>query len=99
MTDGKATVVAKAFWRTHQFWLMVLLIITSCLLVGYLIGNWVAADGAKAVLAQQEHAYKEDSDARKVVLQQCLVSNDANSKRLAELGNKVADVVAKDAKE
>ncbi len=39
MTDGKATVAAKAVWRTHQFWLTVLLIITSCVLIGYLIGN------------------------------------------------------------
>ncbi len=99
MTDGKATVAAKDFWRTHQFWLMVLLIITSCILVGYLIGNWTATRSAKEVLQQQEHAYNEASDARKVVLQQCLLSNEANSKRLAELGNKVADVVAKDAKE
>lgn len=99
MTDGKATVVAKAFWRTHQFWLMVLLIIASCLMVGYLIGHWTAGRSYREVLAQQEHAYKEASDARKAVLQQCLLSNEANSKRLAELGNKVADVVAKDAKE
>ncbi len=99
MTDGKATVAAKAFWRTHQFWLMVFLIITSCVLIGYLIGNWTAGRGYRDALAQQEHAYNEASDARKVVLQQCLLSNEANSKRLAELGNKVADVVAKDAKE
>ncbi len=99
MTDGKATVAAKAFWRTRQFWLMVALVIVAALLVGYLIGNWTATRSAREVLHQQEHAYKEASDARKAVLQQCLVTNEVNSKRLAELGNKVADVVAKDAKE
>lgn len=99
MTDGKATVAAKAFWRTHQFWLMVALIIASCVLIGYLIGNWTAGRSYRDVLAQQEHAYKEASDSRKVLLRQCLLSTEANSKRLAELGNKVADVVTKDTKE
>lgn len=97
--DGVVTATAKVFWRTRQFWLVMLLIMATCILIGYLIGNWTAANGAKAVLAQQEQAYTEASDARKAVLQQCLATNEANSKRLAELGNKVADVVAKDAKE
>lgn len=93
--DTPATVAAKAFWRTRQFWLMMGLIIASCILIGYLIGNWTAASGAKTVLAQQERAYKEASDARKAVLQQCLTTNEANSKRLAELGNKAADAASK----
>lgn len=89
------TETAKVFWRTRHFWIVTMLIVTSCVMVGYLIGNWTAASGAKEVLAQQERAYKEASDARKAVLQQCLTTNDANSKRLAELGNKVADAVNK----
>lgn len=97
--DGVVTATAKVFWRTRQFWLMMGLIVASCILVGYLIGNWTATRSARIVLEQQEQAYTEASDARKAVLQQCLATNEANSKRLAELGNKVADVVAKDAKE
>lgn len=93
--DNAVTVAAKVFWRTRQFWFLMLLIVATCILIGYLIGNWTAANGAKQVLAQQERAYKEASDARKAVLQQCLVTNEANSKRLAELGNKTADALNK----
>lgn len=93
--DGQVTVAAKAFWRTRQFWIPALAVIVSAILIGYLIGNWTAATGAKEVLAQQANAYQEASDARKAVLQQCLVTNEANSKRLAELGNKAADAAAK----
>ena len=88
--DGAATVAAKAFWRTRQFWLLMGLIIATCVLIGYLIGNWTAARGAKEVLEQQERAYTEASEARRAVLQQCLTTNEANSKRLAELGDKAA---------
>lgn len=94
-TDNVVTVAAKVFWRTRQFWFLMTLIVATCILIGYLIGNWTAAHGAKQVLAQQEKAYQEASDARKAVLQQCLVTNEANSKRLAELGNKAADAAAK----
>lgn len=93
--EGQVTVAAKVFWRTRQFWIPALAVILSAILIGYLIGNWIAATGAKSVLAQQERAYKEASDARKAVLQQCLVTNEANSKRLAELGNKTADALNK----
>lgn len=86
---------AKVFWRTRHFWFVTMLIVASCVMVGYLIGNWTAASGAKEVLSQQERAYREAGDARKAVLQQCLTTNEANSKRLAELGNKVADAVNK----
>lgn len=94
--DGVVTVAAKVFWRTREFWFMTLLIVASCVLVGYLIGNWTATRSAREVIAQQERAYNEASEARRAVLQQCLTTNEANSKRLAELGNKVADVAAKD---
>lgn len=95
MPEGQVTVAAKAFWRTRQFWIPAIAVILSAILIGYLIGNWIAATGAKEVLARQEKAYQEASDARKAVLQQCLVTNEANSKRLAELGNKAADAAAK----
>lgn len=95
MPEGQVAVAAKVFWRTRQFWIPALAVIVSAILIGYLIGNWIAATGAKEVLAQQERAYKEASDARKAVLQQCLVTNEANSKRLAELGNKTADALNK----
>nr|DAH52807.1 MAG TPA: Protein of unknown function (DUF1043) [Caudoviricetes sp.] len=95
MPEGQVTVAAKVFWRTRQFWIPAIAVILSAILIGYLIGNWTAATGAKEVLAQQERAYKEASDARKAVLQQCLVTNEANSKRLAELGNKTADALNK----
>lgn len=94
--DGVVTVAAKVFWRTREFWFMTLLIVASCVLVGYLIGNWMATRSARDVITQQERAYTEASEARRAVLQQCLTTNEANSKRLAELGNKVADVAAKD---
>ncbi len=93
--DGQVTVAARAFWRTRQFWVPAIAVIVSAILVGYLIGNWTAAAGAKSALAQQAKAYQEASDARKAVLQQCLVSNEANSKRLAELGSKTADALNK----
>lgn len=93
MTHGSL----KVFWHTRQFWLMALLIVASCVLVGYLIGNWTATRSAREVIAQQEKAYTEASEARRAVLQQCLTTNEANSRRLAELGNKVADAAAKDA--
>lgn len=98
-SDGKMTVAAKVFWRTRQFWACAILVVATCLFTGYVIGNWVAASGAKRVLDQQAQAYTEASESRKAVLQQCLTTNAENSKRLAELGNKVADVAAKDAKE
>lgn len=89
--DGKMTVAAKVFWRTRQFWLCTLLVIATCVFTGYVVGNWVAASGAKRVLEQQEKAYTEASDSRRAVLQQCLTTNAENSKRLAEL----ADVKSK----
>lgn len=89
--DGKMTVAAKVFWRTRQFWLCTLLVIATCVFTGYVVGNWVAASGAKRVLDQQEKAYTEASDSRRAVLQQCLTTNAENSKRLAEL----ADVKSK----
>ncbi len=93
--DGQVTTAAKVFWRTRQFWVPAIAVILSAILIGYLIGNWIAATGAKDILAEQTKAYNEASDARKAVLQQCLVTNEANSKRLAELGNKAADAAAK----
>lgn len=83
--DGLVTATARVFWRTRQFWLMMLLIVSSCILVGYLIGNWTATRSARIVIEQQERAYREAGDARKAVLQQCLTTNAENSKRLAEL--------------
>lgn len=91
--DSTATVAARAFWRTRQFWLMMGLIIASCILIGYLIGNWVAA-GAKGVMAQRERAYNDASDARKVVLQQCLDTMEKQNQRLASLGDKAATAAA-----
>ncbi len=98
-SDGAVVGVAKVFWRTRQFWACAALVVATCVFTGYVIGNWVAATGAKVILAQQAKAYNEASEARRVVLQQCLTTNAENSKRLAELGNKVADVASKDAKE
>lgn len=94
-TEGKMAVAAKVFWRTRQFWACTILVVATCVFTGYVIGNWVAASGAKQVLAQQEQAYKDASDARKAVLAQCLATNEANSKRLAELGSKAAEAANK----
>lgn len=93
-TDGKMTVAAKVFWRTRQFWLCAFLVVTTCVFTGYVIGNWVAAAGAKGVLAQQERAYNDASDARKVVLQQCLDTMEKQNQRLASLGDKAATAAA-----
>lgn len=92
--DGVVTATAKVLWRTRQFWLVMLLIMAACILIGYLIGNWVAADGAKAVLAQQERTYNEASNARNTVLQQCLNTIENQNKRLAGLGDKAADAAS-----
>lgn len=93
--DGAVKTAAKMFWRTRSFWFCAMLVIGTCIMIGYLIGNWTAANGAKTVLAQQEQAYKEASDARKVVLSQCLTNNDRLSARLASLGDKTADALSK----
>lgn len=92
--DGAVTVAAKVFWRTRQFWLMMILVMGSCVTIGYLIGNWVTANGTKAVLAQQERAYKEASEARQVVLGQCLTTIEKQNQRLAALGDKAATATA-----
>lgn len=89
--DGVVAATAKVFWRTRQFWLCTALVIATCVFMGYVVGDWVAASGAKRVLEQQEKAYTEASDSRRAVLQQCLTTNAENSKRLAEL----ADVKSK----
>ena len=89
--DGAVKTAAKMFWRTRSFWLCALLVISTCMLIGYLIGNWTAANGAKSVLAQQEQAYKEAGDARKDVLAQCLTNNERLTARLAALGDKATD--------
>ena len=93
-SDGKMAVAAKVFWRTRQFWLCAFLVIATCVFTGYVIGNWVAANGAKAVLAQQERAYNDASNARKAVLQQCLITIENQNKRLAGLGDKAADAAS-----
>lgn len=89
--DGKMAVAAKVFWRTRQFWLCVFLVIATCVFTGYVIGNWVAATGAKAVLTQQERAYNDASNARKAVLQQCLITMENQNKRLAALGDRAVN--------
>lgn len=93
--DGAVTAAAKVFWRTRHFWALASLIIVTCLLVGYLIGNWVAANDAKMVIAQQERAYKEAGDARKAVMQQCLTNNASLTAKLTTLGDKTATALDK----
>ena len=94
-TDGAVKTAAKVFWRTRHFWAMASLIIVSCLLVGYLIGNWTATSSARTVIAQQERAYKEAGDARKAVMQQCLTNNASLTAKLATLGDKAATALDK----
>lgn len=89
--DGAVKTAAKMFWRTRSFWFCALLVISTCMLIGYLIGNWTAANGAKSVLAQQEQAYEEASEARKAILSQCLTNNERLTARLANLGDKATD--------
>lgn len=93
--DGAMTAAAKVFWRTRHFWALASLIIISCLLVGYLIGNWTATSSARAVIAQQERAYKEAGDARKAVMKQCLTNNASLTAKLATLGDKTATALDK----
>lgn len=93
--ESVVTAAAKKFWRTRQFWMLMLGIIVGCLIIGYLIGNWAAASQAKSLLKEQEQAYNEASDARKVILAQCLRNNDKLTSRLAELGDKTATALDK----
>lgn len=91
--EGIVKVVARAFWRTWQFWASAAVIIVMCMLVGYLIGMWQATSNANYRYAQQERAYKEASDSRKAVLQQCLDNTERLSARLAAIGDKTADAL------
>lgn len=89
--EGMVKAVARAFWRTWQFWACAGVIIVMCMLVGYLIGTWQANSVARVRFDQQERAYKEASDARKAVLQQCLTTNNQLTTRLTALGDKATD--------
>lgn len=93
--DGAVTVAAKVFWRTRKFWAMMVALIACCILIGYLIGNWYASSQAKHIIAEQERAYQEASDARKTILAQCLTNNDKLSARLVTLGDKTDTVIDK----
>jgi len=88
--DGAVKSAAKVFWRTRQFWTMITLIILGAMLVGYLVGNWTATTQARHMLSEQERAYNEASDSRKVILSQCLTNNAKLTTRLAELGEKAS---------
>ena len=93
--EGIVKSVARAFWRTWQFWACAAVIIIMCMLVGYLIGMWQATSSANVRYAAQERAYKEASDSRRDVLQQCLVNNQKMSAQLAAIGDKTADALNK----
>jgi len=93
--DGAVTVAAKSFWRTRKFWALIMAVVGCCILIGYLIGNWYAASQAKHVIAEQERAYMEASEARKTILAQCLTNNDKLSARLVTLGDKTDTVIDK----
>lgn len=83
------------FWRFRRFWFPALLVILCCIVIGYLVGNWTATSQARHTLAEQERAYKEASDARKAILEQCLNNNVKLTSQLAALGNKTATALDK----
>lgn len=72
--DSIIASAARVFWKTKQFWGMILPIVLSCMVIGYLMGSWYAAA-----------AYKEQSESRKAILAQCLTNNDKLSSQLADI--------------
>lgn len=78
-SEGGMTGAAKAFWKTRQFWFMILSVILSGVMIGYLLGSWYASS-----------AYKEQSESRKLILAQCIATNDKLTSQMAALGNKTA---------
>lgn len=86
--EGGVTGAAKAFWKTRQFWFMILSVILSGVVIGYLLGSWYATA-----------AYREQSESRKLILAQCIATNDKLTSQLAALGDKTADALDKIATE
>lgn len=82
--EGGVTGAAKAFWKTRQFWFMILSVILSGVVIGYLLGSWYATA-----------AYREQSESRKLILAQCITTNDKLTSQLAALGDKTADALDK----
>lgn len=82
--NGLASKAIKKFWSTRTFWAMIIPLIFSCISIGYIIGDWYA--GA---------AYRQQSESRKLILAQCIKTNDKLTSQLAALGDKTADALDK----
>lgn len=82
--DGIVASAARRVWKTRQFWAMVLPIVLSCMAIGYLIGAWYATN-----------AYRDQSESRKLILSQCIKTNDKLTSQLTALGDKTADALDK----
>lgn len=82
--ENMVAAAARRFWKTRQFWGMILPIIFSCMAIGYLLGAWYA-----------NNAYREQSESRKLILAQCVATNDKLTSQLAALGDKTANALDK----
>lgn len=82
--DGIVASAARRAWKTRQFWSMIIPIIFSFMAIGYLVGAWYATN-----------EYKDQSDSRKLILAQCIATNDKLTSQLTALGDKTADALDK----
>lgn len=82
--ENMVTAAARRVWKARQFWGMISVIIFSCMSIGYLLGSWYASN-----------AYREQSESRKLILAQCVATNDKLTSQLTALGDKTADALDK----
>jgi len=82
-------------WAMRRIWVPALLLMACMVVIGFIMGSSSATQHYKISLDEKESAYKKASDARRVVLEQCLTNNDKLTARLAALGDKTASALDK----
>lgn len=82
-------------WAMRRVWIPAILLMACMVAIGFITGTSSATAHYKIQLADQEDSYKKASEARRIVLAQCLTNNDKLSARLAALGDKTATALDK----
>ncbi len=79
----------------RKVWMPAALLMICMVAIGFIMGNTSATNHYKQNLAELDASYKTAGDKRRVILEQCLANNDKLTSRLAELGDKTANVLDK----
>lgn len=83
----------------RRIWVPAIMLMGCMVAIGFIGGNASATSHYKKSLEEVDGAYRAASEKRRVILEQCISNNAKLTSRLAELGDKTADVLDKIATE